>query len=126
MEIEELADSAIKDGLKRGHALIKCKNVVQAEALLARLEARIPEPSDRRWGEMPPSGQHRHLVATIIRNKEVNVFSVSYYREGEDASEPTRVQLSTGGRRWRSDVVAGPPKKPKKPRKKKPRYMNKK
>jgi len=124
MDIEDKANAAIKDSLECGHALIKCKNVSEAEALLARLDARIPHPSDRRWQEMFP-GQHRYLIATIIRNKEVNVFSVCYYTEKEDDdTKPLRIQLSRGGHRWRSDVITRPPKKPKKPRKKKPRYMN--
>jgi len=123
MDIEDKANTAIKDGLERGHALVKCKNVSEAEALLERLNARIPQPADRRWLEMFP-GQRRYLTATIIRNKEVNVFSVCYFTEEDVDSKPIRIQLSSGGNRWRSDVVTGPPKKPKKPRKKKPRYMN--
>ena len=123
-ELDELADSAIREGLKCGHAHVKCKTPSQAESLLARLTRRLPQPEDRRWQELFP-GQQRHLVAALIRQKEINIYSVCYYKEGEDASEPVRVQLSTGGRRWRSDVVAGPPKKPRK-RRKKPRYLTKK
>lgn len=120
--IEESADTCIADALRVGHALMVCKNEEEAGELLALLDSRIPRSNDPVWQELFPT-ERRHLATALIRKKEVNVYSVRYFKDLDDAHKFVRKRVFSGSKRWRADVDDGNQKKPKKPRKKKPRYL---
>lgn len=104
VSIERLADVVIEDSLTYGHAHMVCESVDQAISLLKRLHERIPPCHSEKWREMYPT-EKRHLAADIVREKEVNVYSVRFIgASNEESVVPVRVRVPIRGVRWRADV----------------------
>lgn len=111
--IDELADIIIKDALSRGHALMVCENAEEAGELLACLEKRIPASSDPVWQDLFPN-ERRHLATALIRKKEVNIYSVRYFKNLDDADSNIRVQLYSRSPRRRGPNTSRAKKKKRK------------